>query len=100
MSDLYDYPVPAEFELDPSLGALADRWSWYWDQSEHRYVEITSRGMAQRVEPIAVRRCCACHEEIYWAGPGLGIVAHLLLSHGYRMDGRQFDNRNELIGHA
>ena len=36
-------------------------------------------------------------------GDGLAevdVVRHLLNSHGYRMDGRQFDNRNRQVGHA
>jgi hypothetical protein len=100
VADFYDFPLVPEHQIDPSLITLADKWSWYWDQSEHRYVEVTPRGMAKRVESIPVRRCCACHEEIYFGGAGLGIVGHLLLSHGFRMDGRQWNNQNELIGHA
>lgn len=93
--------IPAEwFEIDPCLHDLAARWSWYWDSSIHRTIVATPDGLAQLSETVRVRRCCACHEEIYDAGAGSGIIAHLMLSHGYRMDGRQWNGRNELVGHA
>lgn len=94
-------PLSTEWlEIDPSLYELAERWSWYWDSSIHMRIVNTPSGLHQLNEPIKVRRCCACHEEIYDQGAGSGIVAHLMLSHGYRMDGRQWNGRNELVGHA
>lgn len=50
-------------------------------------------------------RCKSCSEQIFATGEHDGItnadvVRHLMTSHGYRMDGRQFDNQNRLVGHA
>lgn len=86
-----------DLEIAECVYRLAERWSWYWDKSEHRTLVATAGGVRQQSQVVDVRRCCACHEEIFGA---TGVVAHMMLSHGYRMDGRQFNNRNELIGHA
>jgi len=89
-----------DFDIAPELVALAGRWPTYPTTSVHVYVKVTSAG-PERVQELAeVIRCCVCHEEIYAADHGHQVVAHLLLSHGYRMDGRQWNGRNELIGHA
>lgn len=89
-----------DFEIAPELIALARRWPLYSTTGVHIYVHLTPDG-AQRVEEtVDIRRCCLCHEEVYAASEGQQVVAHLLLSHGYRMDGRQWNGRNELIGHA
>lgn len=90
-----------DFEIAPELITLARRWPKYRTTGVHMYVCITPQGEAQRVEEVVdIHRCCQCHEEIYAASEGHQVVAHLLLSHGYRMDGRQWNGRNELIGHA
>lgn len=89
-----------DFEIAPALLALAERWPKYATTSVHVYVRLTESG-TERVQEVAeVHRCCRCHEEIYAAEAGHQVVAHLLRSHGYRMDGRQWNGRNELIGHA
>lgn len=89
-----------DFEIAPALIKLADRWPLYRTTGVHIYVHLTRDG-AQRVEEVMdIQRCCLCHEEVYAASEGHQVVAHLLLSHGYRMDGRQWNGRNELIGHA
>ena len=59
-------------------------------------------------ETVFALRCRACGEEIFGTGEGhpvdnvteTDIVRHMLNSHGYRMDGRQFDNQNNEVGHA
>lgn len=58
-------------------------------------------------EVVFIDRCGACEEEIFATGndgeEGLSttdVVRHMLNSHGYRMDGRQFDNQNREVGHA
>lgn len=89
-----------DFEIAPDLLALAARWPTYPSTSVHVYVQMI-HGDSRRVEELVrITRCCMCHEEIYAADAGHQVVAHLLMSHGYRMDGRQWNGRNELIGHA
>lgn len=55
-------------------------------------------------ESVLITRCEPCEEEIFATGEdGLStadVVRHMLNSHGYRMDGRQFDNQNNEVGHA
>lgn len=77
-------------EISPDLYDLARRWPTYW--STFADAVGTNRRCA---------RCKNCHELIPETKPAVqGIVMHVMRSHGYRMDGRQFNNRNEQIGHA
>jgi hypothetical protein len=79
-----------EFEINPDLPRLARRWPTYWSNYTDRN-GTTRKGM----------RCKNCHELIRETKPAVqGIVQHLMRSHGYRMDGRQFDNKNQHIGEA
>lgn len=88
-------------EIAPSLIELARHWPTYPSSSVHVHLQADPRGGYERVEQLVdVRRCCMCHEEVYAAEHGQQVLAHLMLSHGYRMDGRQWNDRNELVGHA
>lgn len=83
----------------PELVELADRWATYLGASERTGKAIDPAAGLIDVGPVevAVLRCSSCHEEIY-PPDQTGRVGHLLRSHGYRMDGRQFDDQNRLIG--
>jgi hypothetical protein len=91
-----------DFDIEPALIDLAARWPTYPTTTVHGYIVADRQGgirLAQQT--AAVRRCCRCHEEVERAPDGgLQVLGHLLRSHGYRMDGRQWSDRNELIGHA
>lgn len=93
--------MTAKFDISETLMALAERWPTYPTRAEHVYVRDGELGLERVAELVDIRRCCRCHEEVYAAGDGAHqVVAHLLRSHGYRMDGRQWSGRNELLGHA
>jgi hypothetical protein len=89
-------------EIAQCMYDLANTWPVYWVDTERPGVvsaaDITPG--PRYVEKIT--RCERCDEEIYFQDVGhlSGVVRHLLNSHGYRMDGRQFDNQNRLVGHA
>ncbi len=89
-----------EYEIAPELMALAGRWPHYPSSSVHVYLKAAAAGYERVEELVDVRRCCVCHEEIYAAEASIQVVAHLMLSHGYRMDGRQWNGQNQLVGHA
>lgn len=84
----------------PELVALAGRWATYLGASERTGRRVVD-GRLVEIPPVevAVLRCTACHDEVYPADIS-GVLAHLMAGHGYRMDGRQYDNRNRLIGDA
>lgn len=88
------------YEIDQRLLKLANEWSVYWEDVE-RPVRRTASGVEIGGDCVKITRCADCKEEIF-SGDGhvIGAVRHLLTSHGYRMDGRQFDNRNRLVGRA
>lgn len=46
--------------------------------------------------PWACERCPDCDGAIIPPGTD-GRLAHLMREHGWRMDGRRFDNRNQLL---
>lgn len=88
------------FEIDPSLYSLANVWPVYWEDVT-RPVRRTASGMEIGGDHQKITRCGRCEEEIFHGDKHLvGTVRHLLTSHGYRMDGRQFDNQNNEVGHA
>lgn len=96
------------WEIAPGLLALAASWATYEDLTER-----PCQGPDGAPLPFApdcdlphdadgrhqafVTRCRACGEEIYPADQN-GRLRHLLTSHGFRMDGRQFDNHNMELG--
>lgn len=68
--------------MHPALLALAERWPTYVDDDGDT-------------------RCTDCDQMIYTVQYGSSApLVHLLHGHGYRMDGRQYNNVNEVIGHA
>ena len=76
-------------DLAPALYELAANWPTYTDVTP-----------APRTA-VFIDRCAVCHEEVFPVTEDIDdVVRHMLTSHGYRMDGRQFDNRNREIGHA
>lgn len=94
---------PADtFNPAPELVELAQRWPTYLGGSERSGKTAASDGSLTDFGPVevAVLRCQKCHDEIYPAEGLMGRLGHLVSSHGYRSDGRQFDDRNNLIGHA
>lgn len=96
------------FDIDQRLYNLAYRWRTYADVTTRPgpafppdYTEL-GHGSG---ESVMITRCEACSEEIFNtsgdAAPSeWDTIRHLMNSHGYRMDGRQFDNQNREVGHA
>jgi hypothetical protein len=87
--------VNSDFELSDSLVARARDWQTYQDETERR-CRCTGISLCPYPHTVEIRRCSPCGEEIY-PDDLLGILRHLTTSHGYRMDGRQFDNQNREI---
>lgn len=89
-------------EIAPCMFDLARRWRTYADVTTRPGPALAGLGSGSG-EAVMITRCEPCGEEIFGSGPGVNridVVRHLLNSHGYRMDGRQFDNQNNEVGHA
>ena len=95
------------FEIAPCMFELARRWPVYTDVTTRpgpafppAFTDL-GHGSGQAV---MIPRCRECGEEVFETGEdGLtetDVVRHLINSHGYRMDGRQFDNQSRQVGHA
>lgn len=88
------------FEIAPALIELANSWPVFYDTIT-RPQRSTVGGYTVGGDAVRITRCEHCHEEIFHGDGHLtGTVRHLMTSHGYRMDGRQFDNQNNEVGHA
>lgn len=79
------------FEVSPRLLCLAKRLPVVYDEIE-RPAQLGGGTMW-------VKRCADCGDVIYPPSTA-GRLGHLMAGHGFRMDGRQFNARNELIGAA
>ena len=79
------------FDVSPRLMCLAKRLPVTYDLIE-RPAQLGGGQMR-------AKRCSDCREVIYPPSTA-GRLGHLMRSHGFRMDGRQFNGRNELIGAA
>lgn len=82
---------------------LADVWETYAD------VTTRPRSLTDELGPgpdriVPITRCRPCGEEIFATGEDgvdpSDVIRHLLNSHGYRMDGRRFDDQNNEVGRA
>lgn len=72
-------------EISAGLVQLAE------DMDPVAYTATDNRGNSWACE-----RCPQCHGAM--VPPGVdGRLAHLVTAHGWRMDGRQYDNCNQLI---
>lgn len=98
------YPSPSDASpelkpMDPWLQRLADQWELYESTAELTKHQIAA-AKAMRVDITARQcmRCAECDEEVLDFSDAK--LHHLLLSHGYRRDGRRFDNRNNYLGNA
>lgn len=92
-----------DLELAPSLMKAAVNWRTYADVTTRPGPAFAGLGSGSG-EAVMITRCEACGEEIFPTGEnGVSVndtVRHMVNSHGYRMDGRQFDNQNNQVGHA
>jgi hypothetical protein len=70
--------------IDPDLQHLADEWPVIFD---------TESGQYRCADPD-------CGQAIFQGEHATARLAHLLRAHGYRMDGRRFDDQNREIGRA
>jgi hypothetical protein len=94
-------------EIAECMFDLARRWKIYVDTTVRPGPAFpppyTALGHGSG-ETVLITRCQACGEEIFGTGDDgftdVDVIRHLLNSHGYRMDGRQFDNQNNEVGHA
>jgi hypothetical protein len=72
-------------DVHPGLIQLASEWGVF---------------SSTRVDRMGIRwsclRCKKCHDVIMPEDQD-GILGHLMMHHGWRMDGRRFDNRNVLL---
>ena len=95
--------MSGDFEISGVLYERAISWPVYWDATERPVRAVRTGVIAPAKRSVPILRCRDCDEEIFGGeGPSAlePTVRHLLTSHGYRMDGRQFDNRNNEVGHA
>lgn len=69
--------------ISPRLYEIAKDWEVWRDDEGH--LRCSATGCDQSV-----------YEPVYGA-PVAAIVNHLLLAHGYRMDGHQYDNQNNQL---
>jgi hypothetical protein len=87
-------------ELAPRLWDLMRSWPIFTDDTDRpcpACLEMARQGRECPVRIAAVcHRCRHCEEEIYPYSE-TGIFRHMFTSHGYRMDGRRFDNQNREI---
>lgn len=88
-------PVVPLQPMDPNLTTLAEAWRTYVGTTELTPRECRAQGVAYGTTRECLR-CAACDEEIYSTEVN-SVLHHLFLSHGYRRDGRQFDNHNQQI---
>lgn len=90
----------ADMELAPRLWDLMRTWPIYPDTTDRPCPACLPMAREGRVCPVRIekpcRRCRYCEEEILPYDEN-GIFRHMLTSHGYRMDGRRFDNQNREI---
>lgn len=112
-------PPNATFTIAPELIELADTWPMYQDprdqrcsvcntlswngrftdanREHHAHADVTAFTLYQDPRD---QRCTDCRQ-LVWEGQSTGgRVAHLVHAHGYRMDGRRFNDKNQEIGHA
>ena len=96
------------FEVAECMFEAARRWRTFQDVAARPGPafppDFTELGHGSG-EVVFAERCEACQEEIFSTGgtpapTEIDVVRHMMNSHGYRMDGRQFDNQNRLVGHA
>ena len=87
-------PGPETKPIAEELLELADRWPTYASTTTSR---TTARTKAQG-RPCT--RCLECSGEITPPAAREDVVGHLMQSHGYRSNGVQYDNRNNIIGRA
>lgn len=96
------------WEIAPGLIELAKDWATYQDMTVRPCqgpagAPLPFRPVCDRPHDLQgrhlapIRRCQACEEEIYPMDQN-GVLRHLLTTHGFRMDGRQFDNHNQELG--
>jgi hypothetical protein len=103
----YDPAFP-ECRVAPALLALAEDWELYPDETETLCMAWTTGRVCdgygldepdpggRHFHTVPVDRCRECGEAVI--PDAAGRLAHLLTSHGYRMDGRRFDNHNVEVG--
>ena len=77
-------------DLAPSLVARARTWATYRGT-------LADGRLFDQWGPVV--RCRACDARIL-PHDLAGRVGHLTGSHGYRMDGRRFNDKNEEVGYA
>lgn len=84
----------------PELRELAARWPVYTDSFELVQARMVEGRIERTRRQMACERCSLCHSVMVPPTDPQRVLRHLLAFHGYRMDGRQFDNANKEIGGA
>ena len=86
--------------IAPALVALAERWEVYPSSFDMVSATVVDGEIVKTVTVTECERCKACDVALVPPADPQRVLRHLLAFHGYRMDGRQFDNANNLIGSA
>jgi hypothetical protein len=73
-------------EYGPELVARAETWRTFLSVRRQDYGDPGESGPF-----VACVRCGACDGVIY---DSQGVIGHMVQDHGFRMDGRQWDNSN------
>jgi hypothetical protein len=101
--DIYD---PYRIEVDEeginkdiarALIELARTWPTHMDHASSQTGFPGDED--RRTVTVPCERCNECDGRIFPENLE-GRLHHLFLEHGYRMDGSQFNGKNELVGHA
>lgn len=87
-------PGPEPKPIADELLELADRWPFYPSIAASRDSD------REKAQERTCTRCAECDGEITPPADREDVVGHLMQSHGYRSNGVQYDNRNNVIGRA
>lgn len=96
----------ADLEIAPDLYGIAENWRLNPAETERPCGVIHGpvmdaasgeyRSRCGRVHKARIYRCTGCDEEVFPADE-TGVLRHMFTSHGYRMNGKRYDNQNKEI---
>lgn len=90
---------PVTYEINPALVKMAQGWGVYVSTTDRSYMTADADGTRQWVTETEVpcTRCSDCDDEIL-PNDVQGRLGHLFTHHGWRMNGKQYDGKNNILG--